>query len=273
MTAQREYIFNDRTAEHDRLVAQGEIFDPLTRRVLLQAGLTPGMRVLDLGSGAGNVALLAAELVGADGAVVGVERDPEAVDIARRRAAALGLANVAFRQGDAQTLEGVEAGFDAVIGRLVLMYLADPAAALRQAAARVRPGGVVCMHEPDLTYHWAHPQTPLWQQVRAWFLDTLAKAGVEQRMGLELFATYRAAGLPDPQLVLETTIDGTSQARTWGWANVIIGVVPLMERLGVATSNEVDPATLAERLLAELTENDGIMLAPPMIGAWSTLPG
>jgi ubiquinone/menaquinone biosynthesis C-methylase UbiE len=91
------------------------------------------MRVLDLGSGAGNVARLVAELVGPGGAVVGVERDPVAVELARRRTDA---PNVEFRVGDVQTLQDVEDGFDAVVGRLVLMYLTDPVAALRRAASR-----------------------------------------------------------------------------------------------------------------------------------------
>jgi predicted RNA methylase len=80
-----DYPFANRAAEDERLVAQGALFDPLTRRLLQQAGIASGMRVLDLGSGAGNVARLAAELVGPAGAVVGVERDPVAVDLARRR--------------------------------------------------------------------------------------------------------------------------------------------------------------------------------------------
>jgi SAM-dependent methyltransferase len=78
------------------------------------------MRVLDLGSGAGDVARLAAKLVGPGGSVVGIERDPAAVTLARRRT---GTANVEFRVGDAQTLEDVEDGFDAVVGRLILMYM------------------------------------------------------------------------------------------------------------------------------------------------------
>ena len=122
------YPFADRVAEDERLVAQARLLDPLTLRLLRQAGLAPGMRVLDLGSGAGNVARIAAELVGPDGAVVGVERDPAAVELARRRTDA---ANVEYRVADAQTLDGIGAGFDAVTGRLILMYLADPVAALR----------------------------------------------------------------------------------------------------------------------------------------------
>jgi SAM-dependent methyltransferase len=272
MRERGEYIFENRAAENERLLAQGKILDPLTRRVLLEAGLAPGMRVLDLGSGAGNVAMIAADLVGPSGAVVGVERDPEAVDRARRLISETGPANIEYRVGDVQTLEGVEAGFDAVTGRLILMYLADPAGALRQAAARARPGGVICMHEADFTPPYASPPTPLWQQVRAWFLETLAKAGAEPRMGLSLFTAYRAAGLPDPQLILETFVAGGPQAPAWGWANVIRGAVPVMERLGIATEKEVGPATLADRLLAELLANSAIMIGPPLIGAWSTVP-
>jgi SAM-dependent methyltransferase len=263
------YPFADRTTEDERLVAQGRLFDPLTRRLLLQAGLTPGMRVLDLGSGAGNVARLAAELVGPDGAVVGLERDPVAVELARRRTDA---ANVEFRIGDVQQVEGVGDGFDAVVGRLILMYLPDPAAALRRAAARLRPGGLVCMHEPDLAYLWTGSQTPLWGQVRAWFLATLEKAGVESRMGPALFAAFRAAGLPGPHLLVEAFAEGGPDAPSWGWANVVSGVVPLMERLGVAEQSEVDPATLADRLQAEISAYDGCVIGPPMTGAWTRLP-
>jgi ubiquinone/menaquinone biosynthesis C-methylase UbiE len=272
LSQQYDQIFQDRTAEQRRLVAQGAIFDPLTRRVLREAGLRPGMRVLDLGTGAGNVAVIAAELVGPTGTVVGIERDGDAVEDAQRHLAAAGATNVELRQGDVQTLDGVEGGFDAVVGRLVLMYLADPAEALREAAARTRPGGVICMHEADLTYGWSSPETPLWRQVRTWFLDTLDRAGVEPRMGFGLFPAFRAAGLPDPHLVLEAHVEGGAEASAWGWANVVAGVVPLMERLGVASRAEVDPATLADRLLAELTTAGGIMLGPPMIGAWSTVP-
>lgn len=265
------YPFADRAAEDERLAAQGALFDPLTRRVLEQAGLSWGMRVLDLGSGSGNVARLAAELVGPDGWVVGIEQDPVAVEFARRRTAA---ANVEFRVGDAQTLDGVEDTFDAVVGRLVLMYLPDRAAALRRAAARVRPGGLVCLHEADLEYLWASPQTPLWSQIRAWFLEALEKAGIERRMGPSLFTAFRSAGLPGPRMVIESFADGGPDAHTpaWAWANVVSAAVPLMERLGVTTWAEVSPATLADRLLAETRADDGCVILPPMTGAWATVP-
>src|SRR5262249_51881639 len=165
-----QYAFADRAQEQRRLASQAELFDPLTERIFRTAGLGDGMRLLDLGSGAGDVAMLAARLVGREGEVVGVERDPEAVASATARVAQAGFSNVGFLQGDAQKLDGVADGFDAAVGRLILMYLPDSAVALRRAAGLVRPGGLVCFHEGDLSYDWAAPMTPLWTQMRVWFL-------------------------------------------------------------------------------------------------------
>jgi SAM-dependent methyltransferase len=201
--------------------------------------------------------------------VVGIEADPAAGELARRRTQA---ANIEFRVGDVQTLAGVEDGFDAVVGRLVVMYLTDPVAALRRAAALLRPGGLICLHEADLTYPPASPQTPLWAQVHGWFNDALEKAGIERRMGPSLFPAFRAAGLPGPHLLVEAFAEGGPQAPAWAWANVISAAVPLMERLGVASSADVQPATLADRLLADTLGCDGCVLGPPMVGAWATLP-
>jgi hypothetical protein len=90
---------------------------------------------------------------------------------------------------------------------------------------------------------WASPQAPLWAQVRGWLLETLEKAGVTSRMGPSLFTTFPAAGLPEPRPLVETFAQGGPDAPAWGWANVVSGVVPLMEGLRVTTAAEVDPAT------------------------------
>lgn len=263
------YVFEERRAEHERLEAQAGLFEPLTERMPRRAGLEPGMRVLDVGSGAGHVAVLVSRLVGPEGSVLGVEQDPRAVEMAGETIRRSGATNVEIVVGNALTLEGIDDGFDAAVGRLVLMYLPDPVAALRQAAARVRPGGVVAFHEADLAYEWAVPETPLWERARGWFLDTIVKVGVEPRMGLRLYRTFLAAGLPAPDMMLETLVEGGREAPAYGWANLLIGIVPLMERLGVATTVEVQPDTLAERLLAETLAKDGVIVGPPMIGAWS----
>src|SRR5262249_17701098 len=134
-------------------------------------------------------------------------------------------------------------------GGLFWMYVPDPAAALRRAASLVRPGGLVCLHEVDLVYDWAAPMTPLCAQMAAWFLAVLERTNAAPRMGLALYPTFVAAGLPAPELRLECWVGGGGNG-TWAWANAMCGVLPLMERFGIATAADLAPETLADRLQA-----------------------
>ena len=122
-----------------------------------------------------------------------------------------------------------------------------------------------------MAYEWAQPMTPLWTQVRAWFLETLARAHIAQRMALALPAAFAAAGLPVPEMRLECALGAGPELPVWGWSNVVVGVVPMMEQLGVATAADVQPDTLTERLLAELRAAQGVVIGPPLIAAWSRL--
>jgi ubiquinone/menaquinone biosynthesis C-methylase UbiE len=84
------YVLGHSVDELNRLAVQGRLIEPITRAFFQGAGVAPGMRVLDVGCGAGDVSLLVAKLVGRTGAVVGVDRSSDAVEIARQRSAAAG---------------------------------------------------------------------------------------------------------------------------------------------------------------------------------------
>ena len=94
------YILGRGEAETWHLIGQARFHDPFTRRLLEKAALKEGMRVLDGGSGAGDVALLAAELVGPRGGVMGVDQNPAILEVARKRAREVGLVNVTFLESD-----------------------------------------------------------------------------------------------------------------------------------------------------------------------------
>src|SRR5436190_22270588 len=94
------YALGSTDAEHERLIRQAARLAPLTERLFRSAGIGLGQRVLDLGSGVGDVAMLAAKLVGPSGEVVGVERDPRSIARAIARVADAGLPNVTLTQSD-----------------------------------------------------------------------------------------------------------------------------------------------------------------------------
>jgi ubiquinone/menaquinone biosynthesis C-methylase UbiE len=171
-----DYALGHSTRELERLIDQARFFGQLTRNVLVEAGLSPGMRVLDVGCGPGDVTFLAASLVGPEGEVLGVDLSPAAIDVARSRAA--GLPNVRFVTGDARELSG-EGVFDAVIGRLVLMYFADSAAALRAFSAHVRSGGLIAFHEFVATRAESVPKCDLVERCLSWITGALSSAGAE----------------------------------------------------------------------------------------------
>src|SRR2546430_5550796 len=83
----RPYVLGESDAEFRRLEMQSAFVRDLTEDVLKRAGLRPGMRVLDIGSGIGDVALLAGGLVGPTGSVLGIDRSAAAVETAERRVA------------------------------------------------------------------------------------------------------------------------------------------------------------------------------------------
>jgi ubiquinone/menaquinone biosynthesis C-methylase UbiE len=142
------YPLGHSETEIDRLAAQARLVDPITERFLRQAGVQPGMRVLDVGTGAGDVACLAATLVGEGGEVVGVDNAVGAIDAAKRRAGERAIANVSFIQGEPDELV-FDRPFDAVVGRYVLQFQADPAAFLRRLTRHLGPEGLVVFHELD----------------------------------------------------------------------------------------------------------------------------
>ncbi len=117
------------------------------------------MQVLDVGCGAGDVSFLAASTVGPAGSVLGVDRSGESIQLACERATIAGLSNVKFLKADLTTLALAEL-FDALVGRFVLLYLADPCSVLRALSAFVRPDGLAVFHEMDMSVTRLVPDVP-----------------------------------------------------------------------------------------------------------------
>src|SRR5215469_332376 len=166
-TQQSTYALGHLEQELERLSRQAEVFDPFTHQLLQQAGISTGMRVLDVGCGAGDVAFLVADLVGSTGGVVGVDRAAEAIQRATMRAQARHLENVKFLEGDPTRMH-FDQPFDAIVGRLVLMYYPDPIDAVRKLAGHVREGGLVVFQEFDIANCRSLPPAPTFDRSVGW---------------------------------------------------------------------------------------------------------
>lgn len=257
--------------ELDRLQKQAEFYAEFTRLVLLKAGLQPGMRVLDVGCGVGDVSMEAARIVGAAGEVVGVDQSGAALEIAASRALSAGLKQARFQNGDLLAA-GAGQSFDAVVGRFILLHLSDPAAALAALVERVRTGGRVAFIEMDLTSAQAFPPLPIFTQAVGWISEVYRRDGVTIDMGAQLFACYAALGLK-PELEAFQRIEGGPDAQVYDYlAQTVRSLAPRILKLGVASADALDLDTLAARTRAAALEGDHCFFYPRMVGAWARKP-
>ena len=231
-----------------------------------------GMRVLDVGSGAGDVAFLAAQIVGPEGEVVGTDRSSSAITNAAKRASDLGFSNIRFFQGDPAEMH-FDKPFDAVVGRSILMYYANPAETLNRLVRHLRANGAMAFQEVDSGTARAVPQLILYNKHNQWVSAILKLAGADVNMGSKLYSVFLAAGLPAPTMRVDTPIVGAyddgAEVACEVLAGVLRSLLPLMERSGVVAASEVDVDTFAERLLKELRAGGGVMISNSIIGAWA----
>ena len=266
------YVLGRSDAETRRLTLQHQIYGPITRRLFEAAGIGAGMHVLDVGSGAGDVSLLLAELVGPRGRVVGVDLNAAILNTARARVDAAGWQNVTFRACDAHDLPP-EQQFDAIVGRWVLMHTPEPVELLRSLAPRLRPGGIIAFQDSDFSYPpQMYPPSELSAKVQRWGLPDpkAVPAAVRMNMGVRLYSVFQEAGLPAPELRLEAPIGGGADWPGYGYvAETLRSLMPALERMAGLDPDDVQIDTLADRLREDALSGKRVQMLPIVIGAWA----
>jgi ubiquinone/menaquinone biosynthesis C-methylase UbiE len=265
------YLLGETSAEHERLIRQAHIFGPFTERLFRDAGVSAGQRVLDIGSGVGDVALLAARLVGPSGSVIGVERDPNTVATASSRASAAGLANVRFIQGEVGSV-AISESFDAVVGRFIIEFLPDPGAMMRSLASLLRPGGVMAFQDAC----WG-----TWLELNRGFAlrgkcvslvhETFACSGAHMDMERVLFRAIQEAGLPSPTMRIEVPIGDDPNVERYVY-DLFSTLLPRMREYGLSLSEVGDVEMLNSRLEAERLAARTFASTQALVSAWSRKP-
>jgi len=262
-----EYALGSADDEHERLMRQAVWLSAHTEQLFRRAGIGPGQRVLDIGSGVGDVASIAGRLVEANGEVLGVDRDPRSIARATARMSELGLKHVRFKQTDVADLPTGQP-FDAAVGRYILMFLRDPVSVLREISRIVRPGGVVAFQEPSWSsFLHACAGLPLWHAGAALMVETFERTGTNTRLGPELSAAFVSAGYPAP----ETQTDTLTGAERW-MPDVLQSLVPRVQALNLSLAPLGDLNTLYSRLLEEAALRKVPVPLPAIVSAWVRKP-
>ena len=267
------YTLGRTSHETTRLIEQSRIYGESTRLLCERAGISAGMRVLEVGSGAGDVAFMLAELVSISGQVVGVDMNPNILETARQRAAEAEIRNIEFIAADARELTFLHK-FDALVGRFVLMYMANPQKAFSKLISHLKPNGIVAFQEPEYTLYPAlfHPDTPLINQLIQWILDVFEHSGAYLDMGIGLYRTFIQAGLPAPQIHLNSPIGAADNWSGYRYMEMIFqSLLPLIEEYGIATAEEVDVETLAIRIRQEVLTSKRPFFLPLHVTAYARL--
>lgn len=256
-----------------------DIVHDIMLKLIQQSGIATGMQVLDIGTGSGYSALALARAVGSTGSVVSIDINPATVDRAKAIADRQGITNIQFITGtlSAPSLSGL--AFDALFGRQVLMYQQpffnqSPSDLLRSARALVKPAGIVAFLEPDLSNGFrSYPAFSYHQQLVSWLTQTFDGANFDRQMGLNLCNIFQDGGLNAPELSHQITIGSGEHWHGYKYyQETLTNLLPLMEKLNIASASELDADCIAERLRREAIANKSTVMASAWVSAWVKTP-
>jgi SAM-dependent methyltransferase len=264
----QRYSLGSHADELERLDHQAAAIERPTRVLLQAAGITSGMRVLDLGTGLGHVARMAGEMVGPTGSVLGIDQSADAIAVAQQRTRDAGASQVTFLTGDVTTWQ-TDQRFDAIVGRLVLFHVPDPAALVRRQIEALHPGGRFVALDFDLGGTRAEPRVDVVTQAVGWVEDAFRAAGAWPRIGARLGTILGREGL----IAVNTfgiqaylSSDDSSGARLL--AGVVRSLAPVIIRHGIASAEDLGLSTLEARIAEQVRAADAVILPPTVVGAW-----
>lgn len=189
------YLLGRAGPEEERLKRQIANLAPDSDQQLERLGIRPGERIIDLGCGPGGVLHLLGKRVGSTGSVLGIERDPHFVDLARLFVASHALPQVEVREGDAYDTGLPRGSFDGAHMRLVLVNVPQPERIVREMVALVKPGGWIASFEADFLAHLCDPPLPAWDRLLAAYVAYSAARGIDLHIGRRVHRLFREAGV------------------------------------------------------------------------------
>jgi ubiquinone/menaquinone biosynthesis C-methylase UbiE len=245
-----------------RLDLLDEVYGQSTREACEARGLSEGMRVADIGCGAGQVSCWFGERVGPAGAVTGLDVSADQLALGRERAARRGLDNVSFAEGSAYE-PGLPAGaFDLAFCRFLLCHLQRPVDALAEMAALLRPGGVLVVQDMVISHMFTDPPTRAYSR----FVELAAvlgeALGVDYDVGRRLFGMFRDLGLTELSATLHQPVFA-SGARKRLWEHTFLEAAPSAVAAAIVAEDEFED--LAAEFAAIGEDDSTLVFQPPLL--------
>lgn len=266
--AKREYLLGASESEQARLDAQSALLAMPTKLFLHRAGITPGMRVLDLGTGLGDVAFQVSEVVGPTGAVVAIDESPAMLAVAEQRSVAAGVRNVRFVEANARTFRDADA-FDAVVGRLIWCYLPDSTEVVRHHLGGLAGDGVMLLIDQDVGTVRSEPRVPLMDAALYWGVESHLRTGADPMIGARLALILQDAGLTDVETFgIQEYLSPDDPAGPALVSGIVHTLAPALVAGSIATEEELALDTFEERLRHQLQSSRAVLLVPSVVGAW-----
>lgn len=264
-TASTVYILATGAQDVERLRLLNQVYGPASHTVLRQAGLTEGMRVAEIGCGTGNGTCWIARQVGPRGAVVGVDKNHQQLEQARRQAAELKLTNVTFQEGDAYAPGLPPESFDIAYCRLVLIHLKRPLDAVRALRELVHPGGRVVCEELDLGHWLSNPPTRSMERFIELNLKLGERCGEDYRLGSALPRLFQEAGFAAPEVAAHFPLVLRGENKRL-LAMTFDQFAPALVEESLATPEEVKQ--ISQELAAVAADQTTLLGLPLMAQVW-----
>ena len=263
-----DYIISGGKEGKSRLNILSETLYPYTRPLLEAQGVSPGHSFLDLGCGGGNVAQLAARLVGDTGTVTAVDFDETIITLAQQDAAASGLMNISF---EAQSVHDIHYAnrFDFAYARFLLSHLRDPFSALQRMIHSVKPGGKIIVEDVRFSGHFCYPQCEAFDQYVQYYTIAAHNNGHNAEIGPTLFSLFLQAGLQQVgfDVVLPSFNTGAGK---WMAFITLDKIKNTLIHQGIAS---VEIINVLQHELEEFTnDQQTIMSLPAIFRVWGTRP-
>ena len=264
----QHYLIRGGIEGRERLRVLGRVMRPTTLPLLERAGVTAGMRCLDVGCGGGDVTFDLASLVGITGSVVGVDLDPTKIELARGDAEQAEVANVEFRVADLSDGLG-EAEYDVVYARFVLTHLPDPAAGVATMVAALKAGGRLVVEDIDYRGSFAHPDSAATDAHHDIYVRSAQATGGDPYIGAALPLLLIDAGLRrvQPTIVQPAGLEGEAKLLP---ALTLENIKGTAVRHGIAEAGEID--RVVDELYALARDPRTYLAIPRVVQVWGEKP-